>query len=205
MAEFIKEWTVIDAATYRTIAEKYMIISAFSHPVLAFTFRFRFIDAFTAEGMNLEMRTWGNDVFLWGTTPHTICLFNETTPGARVTNVSPLGGAAKDRVTVRITKTDTPIEITARVLHEMLHVMGIDSDQMDGKDYEDFKRYVREMSPNRDILCKYFTNPAVIRMKWGTLGQSLLLTYYIYLLYKHIPECCRHVPEQLMLGMVGVL
>jgi len=180
---FVKEWKVIDLYSKYNLS-RWVVPISLSNSLLR---NFRF--TITHDDDQAEPKEWGDDTFLFGKDPYTICIFNEETPRARLSSSAPLGGAGGNRVTVRIAGSDRPLEISARVLHEMLHVMGVDSDQMEGKDRDEFLQYLkcRPTILNKKLY-EYFSSPSFSHQDWGGIGQMLLMTYYKFLLCKNFKE-----------------
>lgn len=187
--KLIQNWTVIDLISRGNLGKMWKVSAVFTSGIFPPVFYWNILRPWMGDTYKtdlIEERPWNTDIFLWGKMRHSIVLFDETSPGAKVRPESPLGGAATARCSIRVRPDDSHIELAARIFHEMLHVMGADSDQMDGKDREPFKKYLQVRHPE---FATYYENPAPFRENWGTYGQALLLTYYRYLLWRDIaPE-----------------
>jgi len=180
----IKRWTIIDLYSRHSLAKRWELMAWFTSPYIPPVFSFSFIAPYEPEVSNFcHTAAWDQDTFLWPNERHQICIFDENSPGASVRPESPVGGMAQARVSVRVRRGESSIEIAARILHEMLHAMELDSDQMDGKDRDLFAQY---LSHTGSPYLTYFYNPEPYYRAWGTLGQMLLLEYYQYLIKRDL-------------------
>lgn len=139
----------------------------------------------------IENKLWGDSVWPWGRETWTIVFHDYDDPRFPKGTNNAVGGSSGERCSVAYrSRLDSGIEIGARIWHEMLHSMGSDPDQMEGKDRAEFCDWV---SNNRFYINEPFKKDAI---SWcvGTKVshkqyQHVLCVYYMMLTNKVNGDC----------------
>ena len=185
MANFNKKWSIINLSNRLSdLRIKECIESAGIPSCVNFTF----------DNTPFEIRPWDESFWPWGLEPWTIVVSDFDDERFPKNGVNYLGGAFGSRCTVAYVEGyDFPLQLGARIWHEMLHCMDLDSDQMDGKDRNGFCKWVNS---NPSKLSK---EQIGLSIAWCDGIEIILLdeynkvlsSYYTYLMYANFPSCFR--------------
>lgn len=134
---------------------------------------------------------WYDATWPWGTEPYTIVIHDYDDPNYPKGTNGAVGGNAGDKCSIAYrNKADSTIEMGARIWHEMLHAIGSDPDQMDGKDRVSFCEWVSQNryeinSTVKSSAASWCLGMVVSPMQY----QQTLCAYYTFLTKKANPDC----------------
>lgn len=162
--------------------------------------------SFTTDNSSpIETYPWYDAVWPWGKEPYTIVIHDYDDPNYPKGTNNAVGGCAGNKCSIAYRKNeDSPIEMGARIWHEMLHVIGADPDQMDGSDRVTFCEWV---SQSRWEMNESFKNSS---LAWchglavsPTQYQQTLCSYYIFLTKKVNPDCYKKESNEDIQGAIS--
>ena len=134
---------------------------------------------------------WYDATWPWGTEPYTIVIHDYDDPNYPKGTNGAVGGNAGDKCSIAYrNKVDSTIEMGARIWHEMLHAVGSDPDQMDGKDRFLFCEWISQNryeinSTVKSSAASWCLGMVVSPMQY----QQTLCAYYTFLTKKANPDC----------------
>lgn len=189
MVNFNKKWSVINISRrLNDLRVEECIESAGIPPCITFVF----------DGKPFEVRRWDESFWPWGLEPWTIVISDFDDERYPKNGVNYLGGAFGSRCTIAyVNGYDFPLQLGARIWHEILHCMNLDSDQMNGKDRNDFCKWVNS---NPSQLSKEQTKLSIawcdgIEITSLDEFNQVLTSYYTYLMYSNLPNCFRKTTD----------
>jgi len=185
MPTFNKVWTIINLS--KRLNEPH-VRECIDAAVIPTCMEFKF------EMKEFEILPWDQSFWPWGLEPWTIVISDFDDPQFPKNGVNYLGGSARNRCTVSyVPGYDFQLQFGARIWHEMLHCMDVDSDQMDGKDRYAFCKWIHTrpwlLSERRKSNSIVWCNPEKSSDVFEL--NEVLASYYTYLMYVNFPHCFR--------------
>lgn len=186
MPTFNKVWTIINLS--KSLDESH-VRECIDAAVMPTCMEFKF------EVKEFEILPWDQSLWPWGMEPWTIVISDFDDPRFPKNGVNYLGGSSRNRCTVSyVPGHDFQLQLGARIWHEILHCMNIDSDQMDGKDRYVFCKWIRDnpwmLSQSRkDNSSTWCDIGDLFKETFGF--NEVLASYYTYLTYLNFPQCYR--------------
>ncbi len=185
MTIFNKKWTIINLSNRLSDLRVRECIESSGIPSCV---------TFVFEDKPFEVIPWAESFWPWGMEPWTIIVSDFDDVRFPKNGVNFLGGALGNRCTVAyVAEYDFPLQLGARIWHEMLHCMDVDSDQMDGKDRTGFCEWVNsnpsKLSKERKELSIAWCNGVEIILP--NEFNEVLAAYYTYLMYINFQHCFR--------------
>ena len=137
-------------------------------------FNFTYLDPI--EGTNWEQRNYGGGFgnMPWPLISYTIAIFRNVSPFTSTYNP---GGSIYHSCSIAYNGTESDLVMGMRILHEMIHSMDIDADQMTSGDVEEFGQYLTDIGsewavPFNANPTHYSNNENVQRLYYTWLIQN---------------------------------
>jgi len=179
---FRREWVILNLS--KEISEK-EILFCIKMAKVPECFKFSFGDP-----ARVEKRKWGDSTWPWGIDDWTIVVHDYTDPEYPKGDINAVGGAFGNRCTIAYLGYEWDIEIGARIWHEMLHCMGVNSDNLETVDRV---RFCEWLLTNPKEICEEWKSSSITHCRGFGISsyafQMVLCSYYTMLTKELCQDC----------------